>query len=263
MNGLRICQRFELAWLLLCMAAFTLSAFGARLVEDTFEVLQTRTGRYTNVTVTTKAEDYIFILHTNGMASIKLGDLPPATRQQLGYVVAEATKNQNSNHIASVAARGISEVNQNLRPLGESWGRQLQSRGIPIKIGTEVLLTLLAAMLLFHLFFSYCCHLICLKANCPGGFLVWVPALQMIPLLRAAGMSGWWFLGCFVPILNLLVSIMWALNIVKVRRKGTIWAILLLLPGLNLLAFLYLAFSTSSPPEIPSTKFQTRALQAA
>jgi apolipoprotein N-acyltransferase len=89
--------------------------------------------------------------------------------------------------------------------------------------------------------------LICRKAGHPAGLLVWLPALQIFPLLRAAGMSGWWFLAYFVPVLNVVPVILWPLKIAKARGKSVWVGVLLLLPATNLFAFLYLAFSDSAP----------------
>ena len=85
--------------------------------------------------------------------------------------------------------------------------------------------------------------LICRKTGNPPGVLVWVPVLQLFPMLRAAGMSGWWFLAYFVPLLNLVPPILWSLKIAKARGKSVWVGVLLLLPVTNLFAFLYLAFS--------------------
>jgi hypothetical protein len=96
-----------------------------------------------------------------------------------------------------------------------------------------------------------------MKANGPKSFLVWVPVLQIIPLLQAAGMSGLWLLiwpiGYFV----------WAVNIVKAREKNIGVAILLMLPFTCTLAFLYLAFSSAAASDAPPKKFQATALQTA
>jgi hypothetical protein len=126
---------------------------------------------------------------------------------------------------------------------------------------------LLGIVGLLYFFTCYCCHLICFKAKSPSSFLVWVPVLQLLPLLRAANMSGWWFLAFFVPGLNIVALVLWSLNIVKARGKHIAWAILLILPVTNLLAFLYLAFSSGADSNLPppkiSSKFQTRGLQIA
>ena len=44
------------------------------------------------MTVTTKAKDYIFILHSTGMTSLKVNQLTPDLQERLGYVVAKAPK---------------------------------------------------------------------------------------------------------------------------------------------------------------------------
>jgi uncharacterized membrane protein YhaH (DUF805 family) len=68
-------------------------------------------------------------------------------------------------------------------------------------------------------------------------------------MLRAAGMSGWWVLACFVPVLNLVPVILWPLKIAKARGKSVWIGVLLLLPVANVFAFLYLAFSNGAAEE--------------
>jgi len=89
--------------------------------------------------------------------------------------------------------------------------------------------------------------LICQKTGTSPGLLVWLPVLQLIPLLRAAGMSGSWFLAYLVPGLNIVAQVVWSVKIAKTRGKTGWVALLLLLPLVNLLAFLYLAFSEEAP----------------
>jgi hypothetical protein len=251
----------RLAWLSLAVAAIHTS--GAPAKEETFPVLRTRTGTYTNATVTTRANTYIFVLHASGMASIKINDLPTDVRQQLGYAAAVPKTAKGTRAIVTVASRELNGINQKIKPLEATWKERWHSGGPNVKINSEVLLTALAIMLLFYFFYCHCCNLICLKAHSPKSFLVWVPGLQFIPLLRAAGMSGWWFLACFVPVLNILVMILWSLNIVNARGKSILVAILLMLPITNLLAFLYLAFSSVTPLEPPPRKFESMALETA
>jgi len=253
----RILNLLILAW----AGLQTPSASGARLVDEYFSVLQTRTGTYTNVTVTTKAENYIFIHHTNGLVNIRLADLPIDVRQELGYVVAEAPKPQRTNVLATVAARQLTQVNRNLKPVEDALKHRWDQRRAAA--GRDFLILFLGAGFLVYLFFCYCFHLICFKAKSPTSLLIWVPGLQWLPLLRAAGMSGWWFLGMCVPFLNIAAYVLWCLNIVKAREKNVVWAILLILPITSIIGIVYLAFSDSPAAETPSAKFQTRALQTA
>src|SRR3954468_16485951 len=53
--------------------------------EQTFPVLETKTGAYTNVTVTKKTKDWVFILHSQGVCNIKATDLSTDARIALGY----------------------------------------------------------------------------------------------------------------------------------------------------------------------------------
>ena len=253
MNMFRIYPRIA-HWLarLALASALVYPASGARLVEETFPVLKTRTGTYTNVTVTTKAEKYIFILHKNGMTSLKIAELPIEVQRQLGYAEADPMSGQ-TNSVATVAAREPANKDPNSKSQKANW----QLNGLGLNLASEALLTTVAFALIFHFFFSYCCNLICMKANGPKSFLVWVPVLQIIPLLQAAGMSGLWLLiwpiGYFV----------WAVNIVKAREKNIGVAILLMLPFTCTLAFLYLAFSSAAASDAPPKKFQATALQTA
>ena len=91
--------------------------------------------------------------------------------------------------------------------------------------------------------------MICTKAGTAPGLMVWLPVFQVFPLLRAAGMSPLWFLAYFVPVLNILAQVMWSIKIAEARGKNVLVGIMLLVPLLNLLAFLYLAFSSGVEQE--------------
>jgi hypothetical protein len=117
--------------------------------------------------------------------------------------------------------------------------------------------------LLLYFGFCYCCMLICKKTDKPPGALVWLPILQQFPLLRAAGMSYWWFLGYFVPVLNLVVPIVWCFKIAKACRKSAWVGLLLLLPVTNFFAFLYLAFSDGAPKKEEPRRVEVMSLDLA
>jgi hypothetical protein len=214
---------------------------------------------YKNVTVTTKAKDYIFILHSAGMTSIKVRDLPADLRQQLGYV--DETKPQPTDPWSKVKKQAA----QIALPQLVQWEQRLHLNRISsLPIGTwmsrERLATLLFAALLLYLFVCYCCSVICTKAGAPSGMMVWFPVVQVLPLLRAANMSRWWFVAFFVPLLNLVAQVLWSFKIVQVRGKNAGLALLLLLPGLNVLALAYLAFSGTPEParkEAPAVQIMT------
>ncbi len=95
--------------------------------------------------------------------------------------------------------------------------------------------------------------MICRKTHTAPGPLVWVPVLQLIPLLRAANMPRGWFFAYFIPVINIIAVIVFSIKIVKSRGKNPWVAFLLILPPTSFFAFLYLAFSESAPVEMAKT----------
>ena len=116
-------------------------------------------------------------------------------------------------------------------------------------ITPRMIFAVLGIAFLFYLFFCYCCRLICEKTGNPPGALIWLPVFKLFPLLRAAGMSPWWFLAYFVPVLNVIALVLWSLKIAQARVKSAWVAIFLLLPVTWFFAVLYLAFSAAAPKE--------------
>ena len=130
-------------------------------------------------------------------------------------------------------------------------------------VSIKAMLVLAGAMLLIYLFHCYCFMLICQKAGHPPGPLVWIPVVQFLPLLRAAGMSAWWFLAHLLPLLNLVTFVLWSVNIAKARGKSGWVAFFLILPFTSFFAFLYLAFSTGTAAAEEDAEPEVMSLQAA
>jgi hypothetical protein len=141
------------------------------------------------------------------------------------------------------------------------------SRPPPIQEINPVALMVIGVVgFVFYLFFCYCYMLICKKAGDEPGIMIWIPILQVFPLFRAAGMSGWYVLGMLLPFINIIISIMWCFKIVSARGKSPVWAVLMILPFTNLIALLYLAFSGSegmgdaegsTPPQLAGLAVRT------
>ena len=269
MNAFRI-SRYAAGWLAwLALAVLSLPLRGAAgTAEERFDVLQIGTQTYSNVTVTTKAKQYVFLLHSAGMVSIKVSQLPPDVLEKLGYT-APAPK-VTTNTAVVWAKREIAKINTpQARELGkqleQKWRGQATAKLAAMHLAGPTLIVVAAGVgLLLYLFQCYCLMLICRKTGQRPGILVWLPAVQLFPLLRAAGMSAWWFLGFCVPGLNIVACVLWCLNITKARGKSIWVGVLLLLPITSLFAFLYLAFSNGVAPdedEEPEPKIMT--LQAA
>ena len=62
-----------------------------------------------------------------------------------------------------------------------------------------------------------------------------------------------WFLLCIIPVINFLPGVIWSIKIVKARSLNALVTVMLLLPGLNLIAFFILAFAPA-----PAIKLERR-----
>jgi hypothetical protein len=245
MNGLKKYRApFMMAWLPL--AALLLSATSGMLVraEETFDVLQTKTDTYENVTVTAKNKDWIFILHAAGMGNIKISDLPDDVAEKLGYTITK----EEPKRAAMPTMETLTDIQlPEMQDLQASW-REGGPAAVMKEFGDPVAVwTALGIVGLCYLFFCYCSMMICRKAHTSPGILVWIPVLQFIPLLRAAGMSGVWLLAFLVPVVNLVAQVVWYVKIVHARGKGPLLVVWLLLPLTAPFAYLYLAFSEAAP----------------
>ncbi len=233
---------------LICLLIF--EAGGAQPVggvrqEQHFETLTIGTQTYSNVTVTTQNKNYVFLLHSGGMINIKVAELPVETREILGYAKkapapTAATWAKQTLEKQTLVDLQKPEVKEFQKRLSAD---QLRLKQISSALSIWVVVGILAFALLIYLFTSYCGKLICKKAGHDPGVLIWLPVLQMIPLLRAAKMSPAWLLALLIPLLNIVAQIIWCVKITQARGK-TFWtAIFLILPVTSFFAFLYLAFS--------------------
>ena len=234
----------------------SLRAFAAN--EETLGTLQVGSHTYQNVTVRTKAKDYILIVHSAGITSIKATQLPAEVREKLGY----ASDNARVAASTKVAKRGVAWVEGLKTQISQIWQRTgLGSKLRQLQTG-PTLIGVVAALVIAHLFCSYCCMLICQKTGNNPGLLVWLPLLQGVPMLRAASMSVWWLGALFIPGLNLLGWVLWCVKIVRARRKTMPLALLLSFPLTSWFAFLFLAFSEDSRHQGEKVRVEAMTFQS-
>jgi len=249
------------AWsILVFLLLVSLRAFAADV--EKFAALQVGDNVYQNVTVTTKARDFILIAHSSGITSIKVKELPEDVREKLGYVNPSKSKRQAVEHlIGPPVAKGAALMEGAKAKLFQVWDRIGLVSKMQVLRTYRGLILAIAILLVASIFCSYCSMLICQKTGNAPAVLLWLPFLQPVPLLRAASMSTWWFLALFVPGLNLLVYVRWCLRIVEARHKTMPLAILLIFPLTSWLAFIFLAFSEDSRDDGQKLQVQTMTLE--
>lgn len=214
--------------------------------------LKSGTVTYSNVTVYSQTEQDLYISHAQGLGNIKISTLDDASLRALG-LKGEQTKTESGTLLAN--ARVAETVDKLKNSLGHANLESASQLFAKLRETSDVTVTpvvlggTLAVMALLYLFFCFCLKLICRNAGEPAGVLIWFPFLQMFPLLRAAKMPAWHFLLFLVPLVNIGMQIWWSFRIAKACGKSNLVAVALILPVLNLLAFLYLAFSPGQPEE--------------
>jgi hypothetical protein len=218
------------------------------------------------VTVTTKTTNYVFLVHAEGMSNFKVSELTPEVREKLGCPDPKPQiKTNAATAWAKQALSKLEEPRLRLQDKAVNAWREVTvvvSERMP-PLTPQVIAIAAGSALILHLCWSFCVALICLKVDKPGGIMAWVPILQAIPMLRAAGMSAWWFPALFIPLVNIIPGVLWCLNIVSARGKNGLLTFFLILPGTNLLAFLYLAFSSQETPAKGEGKMKAMTLQGA
>lgn len=215
--------------------------------DEVFPVLTAGKTTYTNAAVLNKTRSDIFIKHSQGMANLKVKDLDFQTQLRLGYQVAPP-KPTAAEKIFKKPDLDKIEANIQADPrVQELEARFAGQIGEVIdRIDQRVIYGFTAVCILAYLWFAFLCRCVCVKVAAPPHDLIpliWVPLLQQLPLLKAAGMSPWWFLTNLVPFAPLIIYIVWSFKITKARQKPAAVAVLLLLPVLNFFALVFLALS--------------------
>lgn len=255
-----------LVGLALSLAIAPFATINARAEEQKFDVLQIGTHTYKNVTVTTKSKDYVFILHSEGMANLKVKDLSAEVRQQLGYIdppppKSAATKANDwaKQSLTKIETTQVKAVERQFQALE---GKSVYGYRIP-EFNPRLIWPIAAGLVALYLFFCYACLSLCRRTGKKPGLMIWLPVLKTFPLLDAANMPAWLFLALLVPGVNLIVASVWCVKIAKARGYGVGQGVLLMLPIINVLVFLFLAFGGGTAPRKEKRRIEIMSLEAA
>ena len=97
--------------------------------------------------------------------------------------------------------------------------------------------------LALYVFYCFCLKRICEKCGVNPGVLIWIPIVQLIPMLQIAGMATWMLILFFIPFVNLVVMVMMWAKVCSARGKSPWLVIMVFIPFVNICFIPYLAFS--------------------
>ncbi len=104
--------------------------------------------------------------------------------------------------------------------------------------------SLLWIWLVPYVWLAVCLMVIASKTGTPNGWFAFIPILNLYLLCKVAGHSGWWMLAIlFVPLLDIIVTIWFWVDIAKRRNQQAWLGILMIIPIANLIIPGILAFS--------------------
>lgn len=95
----------------------------------------------------------------------------------------------------------------------------------------------------FYIFAAFALMTIAEKTQTPNAWLAWIPLANVVLMIMVARKPIWWIVLFFIPLVNIVVSVILWMAIAEARHKPSWWGILTIIPVLNLVAIAYLAWS--------------------
>jgi hypothetical protein len=209
--------------------------------------LKIGTDVFTNVTVYQITATDIFVRHHRGFGNAKISALDDETLVLLGLKEVKPPKKAGVESPLSTAQAeaAVDHVKTALASVNLTMPSEevLKEQLARLTGDARLVYGILGGLALVYLLYCLCLRNVCVNAGSKPGLLIWLPVLQLFPLLRAAKMPIWWFIVFFLPALNILAHLLWCVRIAQACGKGLLSALMLFLPVTNILALLYLAFS--------------------
>ena len=101
----------------------------------------------------------------------------------------------------------------------------------------------LLLFVLSYAYFAFSLQTIANKTGTEGGWMGWVPILNLYLLCRVAKRPGWWLLLFFIPFVNIVIAIIVWMGVAEARGKSNWIGVLMIVPVVNFIVPGYLAFS--------------------
>jgi len=97
--------------------------------------------------------------------------------------------------------------------------------------------------LAIYVWMAICLQIIANKTNTPNSWLAWVPIANFYLMCKIASKPGWWTILFFIPIVNIIFTIIVWMGIAGARGKASWLGVLMIIPVVNLVIPGILAFT--------------------
>lgn len=71
----------------------------------------------------------------------------------------------------------------------------------------------------------------------------WIPIMNILLMLELANKELWWIVLLFIPVVNIVISVIVWMAIAEARGKPSWWGIMMIVPVMNIIAPGYIAWS--------------------
>ena len=97
-----------------------------------------------------------------------------------------------------------------------------------------------------YLFIAYCMQAIAKDLNIRRPWLAWIPVVNVYLWSRIIGKGLWWTILWFVPLVNVVITIIFCFKLARICGKGRLYGLLLLIPIVDFVILWILAFGVES-----------------
>ncbi len=100
----------------------------------------------------------------------------------------------------------------------------------------------LLVWLWIYAYLASCLQIIATGTNTENKWFAWIPIANIYLMCKIAGRPSWWLLLFFIPVVNIVISIIVWMGIAKACNKPNWLGILIIVPIANVIVPGYLAF---------------------
>ena len=106
-----------------------------------------------------------------------------------------------------------------------------------------IMLVWLLVVAAIYIYMAICLMKIAKKTSTNNAWFAWIPILNLVLMIQVAKKPIWWIIMFFIPLVNIVFSIMLWMAIAEAVKKPSWWGIMVIVPIMNIIMPGYLAFS--------------------
>lgn len=120
-----------------------------------------------------------------------------------------------------------------------------EAAGAALAIFGVFMVVFFVIFIAIYVYMAICLMKMAKKTNTPNAWFAWIPFLNAWLMIQIAQKEWWWFLLFFIPLVNIVATIVVWMGVARALNKPDWLGILMIVPIANIIVPGYLAFSKS------------------